>query len=68
MKLYHLPRGKWFRLLEDTQAPPDIGGYEANRVMKLGNIDGMYSFCTDEHSNVYHPAAWSEVEMVSDPL
>jgi len=64
MKLYDLGRGNTFRLLEDTKAPPDIGGYPSGKILKLKNIDGMYSYCTDELGNVYHPVAWAEVEKV----
>jgi len=62
MKLYELKRGDWFHLTEDAMAPPDIGVVKAPLRLKLGNIDGMYSFCTDTFGNIYHPAAWSEVE------
>ena len=61
MKLYDFPRGKWFILVEDTQAPPDIGSYGASTVLKLNRIDGMYSHCTDMYGNVHHPVAWAEV-------
>jgi hypothetical protein len=65
MKLYELKSGEWFRLLEDTQAPPDVGGYAKEMVMQLGNIDGMYSYCETLGGNVAHPVAWAEVERVS---
>lgn len=64
MKLYDLDRGDWFILKEDTKAPPDIGGYGKGMKMRLGNIDGMYSYCTTEGGNVVHPVAWAEVEKV----
>lgn len=67
MKLYELQRGSYFRLLEDTKAPPDIGGYAKDMVMRLGNIDGMYSYCTTVGGNVAHPVAWAEVEQVEKP-
>lgn len=28
------------------------------------HLDGMYSYCTDLHGNVFHPAAWTDVEIV----
>ena len=61
MKLYDLKRGDWFILEEDCKAPPDIGGYSAGTRFRFDHVDGMYSFCTDEHNNVYHPAAWADV-------
>jgi hypothetical protein len=67
MKLYELNRGDYFRLVEDTKAPPDIGGYPAGTVMKLHNIDGMYSYCTVNVTHVLHPVAWAEVEKVEKP-
>ena len=30
------------------------------------HIDGMYSLCYDEHKNIHHLAAWTEVEEVTD--
>lgn len=60
-KLYELKRGTYFMLVEDTQAPPDIGEYKEGLTLKLGNIDGMYSYCTDGDGNVHHPVAWAEV-------
>jgi hypothetical protein len=62
MKLYELHPGDRFRLKEDCKAPPDIGGYHATREFTLGNIDGMYSYCTDDYGRVHHPVAWAEVE------
>jgi hypothetical protein len=65
MKLYDLDSGDHFRLIEDTNAPPDIGKYHAGRVLRLGNIDGMYSYCIDiDTKEVCHPVAWAEVEKV----
>jgi hypothetical protein len=64
MKLYELPRGSYFKLLEDAQVPPDASKGEPYQLYKLGNIDGMYSYCSDMYGRVFHFAAWSEVEKV----
>jgi hypothetical protein len=64
MKLYELSRGDHFKLVEETRAPPDIGTYGKDLILRLGNIDGMYSYCTDGKGGVFHPVAWAEVEKV----
>ncbi len=69
MKLYDVKRGSTIRLKE-TCFPPD---YSPELVEKLKKqvftfhyIDGMYSLCFDEQGNVHHPAAWSEVEVITE--
>lgn len=66
MKLYELKRGTKFRLLEDTQSPPDLDGYPKGMEYTLGNIDGMYSFCMDPWGRICHPVAWAEVEAIEE--
>lgn len=62
-KLYELHRGTKFKLLEHPKQPPDIvNGADRKDVYTLDNIDGMYSHVTDSEGNVYHFAAWTEVE------
>jgi hypothetical protein len=63
MKLYDLKRGESFTLLEQPTMPPDIT-WDADTMKRytLNNIDGMYSHCQDTYGNVYHFAAWTEVE------
>ena len=51
MKLYDVPRNSRIGL-------PD--GSELN----FSNVDGMYSFCTDDDGNVVHLAAWSDVQLL----
>jgi hypothetical protein len=55
MKLYNLPRGTWFRILDNTECGP----------FKLDHIDGMYSLCwvKDERGipQITHIAAYAEV-------
>lgn len=61
MKLYDFPRGEYFILVEDTQAPPDHGSYGAGTVLKLARIDGMYANCVDMFGNIHYPSACAEV-------
>jgi hypothetical protein len=50
MKLYDVPRNSMIVLSDGLE-------------LKFHHIDGMYSLCTDEDNNVYHIAAWEEVEV-----
>ena len=50
MKLYELPRNSKFILNGDE--------------FTLEKIDGMYRRCFDAAGNLYHFAAWTEVEVV----
>lgn len=64
MKLYELPRRTKFRLLENTETPPDGIEADPNAVYFFHHIDGMYSYCEDKDKNIVHLAAWSEVEKI----
>lgn len=65
MKLYELHRGELFTLLEKPQIPPEsYSPITLDKVFILNNIDGMYSHVSDNAGNVYHFAAWTEVEKV----
>ena len=66
MELYKLPRGSHFRLIGNTQIPPETRHPNLNKTYKLINIDGMYSYCLDENKDVYHFAAWADVTEVND--
>ena len=66
MKLYDLPRGSYFTLIGDTMIPPEARHPSLNKTYKLGNIDGMYSHCSDNKGDIYHFAAWSEINEVTD--
>ena len=63
-ELYNLYRGDKFKLLDDPTIPPAARHGEFDVVYKLTNIDGMYSHVTDADGNVYHFAAWTDVEKV----
>lgn len=67
MKLYELHRGECFTLDEQPTQPPDIP-YEADilKMYTLNTIDGMYSHVSDTYGNVYHFAAWTEVNPVNN--
>lgn len=64
MELFKLKRDDKFKLLEDPTIPPAAQHGEFNVEYKLHNIDGMYSYVTDSNGDVYHFAAWTEVERV----
>lgn len=65
MKLFELQRGtKFYIKNEDARVPPAAFPIERDSLLTLHNIDGMYSFCTDENGTVLHPAAFTEVEVV----
>lgn len=66
MKLYELERNTKFKLLEEPQIPPVAPNGVVGKVYTLRNIDGMYSYVKDDDGNVYHFAAWTEVEAVED--
>lgn len=63
-ELYNLQRGDKFKLKEEPCVPPVALEGDITKVYQLGNIDGMYSYVTDEERNVYHFAAWTDVEKV----
>lgn len=55
MKLYELSKGKIWVKEKET-------GFE----FFFNHLDGMYSFCKDRQGNIYHPAAWTEVEIIDE--
>ena len=66
MKLYELERGQRFRVEEDAKVPPDAMIVNRTREFTFHNIDGMYSYCTDDFGRVYHPAYWTEVSVLEE--
>lgn len=56
MKLYEIPRGSFFKITEENNLP----------ILKLHNLDGMYSYCTDSLNNVMHIYACAEVVITND--
>lgn len=68
LKLYELHHGDCFTLDEEPTIPPNHipVGRNMNIVYTLHHIDGMYSYVTDVDKNVYHFAAWTEVNPVNN--
>lgn len=67
MKLYELHRGELFTInpiQEDDRYNAFLPKEIAEKLFKLDHIDGMYSYVTDTEDNVYHFAAWTEVNEV----
>lgn len=67
MKLYEVPNKTWVRIAEPVRVPYRLPPLSANDLLFFDHLDGMYSYCLDLHSNVVHPAAWTEVEIVPSP-
>lgn len=65
-ELYKLNRGDKFKLKKEPTVPPVAPEGDMRKTYKLKNIDGMYSYVTDSEGNVYHFAAWTEVEKVNE--
>jgi hypothetical protein len=53
MKLYNVPNNSMVVLNDGL-------------VLKFHHVDGMYSLCTDENGDVYHIAAFEEVEIAKE--
>lgn len=65
MKLCELKPGDKFYIKSDNvRIPPASYPIERDSLLTFHNLDGMYSFCTDEFGTVVHPAVWTEVERV----
>lgn len=65
-KLYELKKGSYFTLKEQPQVPPAAPLGDTKKKYKLHNLDGMYSYITDNKDNVHHFAAWTEVEQINE--
>lgn len=63
MNLYDVPNGSNIRVKEDATVPPGAEPVGAESALRFSHIDGMYSLCRDVWGNLYHPAAWTEVEV-----
>lgn len=68
MKLYDVPRNTWVRIISDNKNPPAAKETVEGDVVKLHNIDGMYSYCTNKQGQVVHLVAWAEVEIADELL
>ena len=50
--------------MELYKVPRHVHIKAQGQVFYFSHLDGMYSYCKDEHGNVVHLAAWTEVEIV----
>ena len=69
MKLYDLRRGDAFYLNPNQERGENSCIFPPSATEKmyiLHHIDGMYSYVTDTDENVYHFAAWTEVNPVNN--
>jgi hypothetical protein len=67
MKLYNVPRNSLIRVIgKEVITPPTNKVTSGADVFRFSHIDGMYSYCVDEHGDVVHLAAWTEVEVLDD--
>lgn len=64
MKLYEVPRNTMVRVVREDITPPAAPLLPNGTVVKFHNVDGMYSYCTDQAGDPVHLAAWAEVEIV----
>lgn len=55
MKLYDVPRNTRVKILSEDEEQLELNFH---------HIDGAYSYCKDDEGNVWHIAAWTEVEIV----
>ncbi|UFK09556.1 hypothetical protein [Xanthomonas phage DES1] len=61
--MYDLRRGERFVLIGDWPVPV-ASRLLGTGVLTLHNLDGMYSYCTDDEGHVYHAPAYADVERV----
>lgn len=65
MKLWDLPNNSYFTIdaesVEDCRVPPGAPAVSSGTVYWLGNINGMFSYCTDPAGNVVHVIANARV-------
>ncbi len=66
MNLLKVPANSRIRVLEDARVPPAAPRVPSGLELNFHNLDGMYSFCTDDDGNTYHLAAWTDVEVIDD--
>lgn len=66
MKLYDVPRNSFVKIKDESKTPPSSEQIETDEVLFFDHIDGMYSFCINKDGHIVHPAAWTEVEVLSE--
>ena len=52
------------RVQNAPAVPPVADEGKMDKVYRFHHVDGMYSYITDTEDNVYHFAAWTDVEVV----
>ena len=66
MKLYDVPRRTYVKVIGESSAPPEAREVSKDEIVFFDHLDGAYSYCKDEYSNIVHLPAWQEVEIVND--
>lgn len=64
MKLYKLPRGAKFKLLETPQTPPASLDGDIEETYEFLRVDGMYCNCLNSRKQYVYFAAWTEVSVL----
>ena len=54
MKLYELPRNSYFSIQDDP----------TQEIFLFDHVDGMYSVCFTMQQELFHLAAWTDVNVV----
>jgi len=67
MKLYDIPPNNTIIILdEEVRIPPASPEISQGDRLKFHHIDGMYSYCETESGQIVHPAAWTEVKIITE--
>jgi hypothetical protein len=67
MKLWDLPRGSYFKITGGMRVPPGAPPVDVDTVYRLGNLDGMYSYCTAPDGTVVHVECGADVIQQPNP-
>lgn len=61
MKLYELPPGSNFKIVDGLRVPPEAPPVDTETTYRLMNIDGAYSYCVAQDGTIVHVLAYAEV-------
>jgi hypothetical protein len=61
MKLWDLSRGSYFKITGGLRVPLGAPSVDVDTVYWLGNLDGMYSYCTAPDGTVVHVSCDADV-------
>ena len=64
MKLYHVKNNTRVRIVPTPSVSEEDMPAPAGTQFLLEHIDGMFSYCILDDGTVFHPVAWTEVEVV----